>query len=64
MNLQLTKLEAAVLADALAKAASRHESQARSIKHGRRHDDVAKQMRQLRTMIIREIVEHDRTNHL
>jgi hypothetical protein len=25
---------------------------------------VAKQMRQLRTMIIREIVEHDRTNHL
>jgi len=69
MNLQITRDEAALLTDALAKAASRHESQARAVKYGRNHDLAAKAMRVLRSYIVEEIVDdhrvkHDRTKHL
>ena len=51
MNLQITRDEAALLTDALAKAASRHESQARAVKYGRKHDLAAKAMRVLRSRL-------------
>ncbi len=42
-----------LLVDALAMAASRHESMARAQKFGRDHDRKAEQMRALRTTIMR-----------
>lgn len=42
-----------LVVDALAKAASRHESEARRVKFGRKHDDKAAAMRALRTKLLR-----------
>lgn len=41
-----------VLVEALARAAARLESLANAAKHGRKHDDKAKRMRELRAAIM------------
>jgi predicted secreted Zn-dependent protease len=51
---RLTDPELALVIEALAKSASRHESQARSVKFGRAHDDTAEAMRALRSRLTTE----------
>jgi hypothetical protein len=52
--LRLTLSDIEVLMDALARAASRLESMARTAKHGRKHDQAAIRMRSLRARIWRQ----------
>lgn len=50
-NVSLGWQEIALLKEALATAAARHETQARAVKYGRAHDERAKSMRDLRRKI-------------
>lgn len=50
-----------LLMDALAKAASRHESQARFVKWGSEHDKTAQAMRALRSRLWKAKLELDLT---
>jgi len=52
MTLSISDLR--VVIDALAKAAARHESQARSVRFGRHHEKAAEAMRDLRRRFVEE----------
>jgi hypothetical protein len=49
-----SEVELTILIDTLALAASRRESQARYVKHGRHHDEAAVKMRELRVRFMRQ----------
>lgn len=53
--IQFDREEILLLLVALAMAASRRESQARVIKHGRRHDEEAIRMRRLRFRLMKHL---------
>jgi hypothetical protein len=55
--ISLRPFDLALVIDALAKAASRHETQARAVKFGRKHDDTAAAMRALRRRLVRDRAE-------
>jgi hypothetical protein len=59
---RLTVDELTLLIEALAKSASRHESQALAVKFGRHHDETAAAMRALRFRLInaRKLIEDER----
>lgn len=52
-TITLTDVEIDLLVKALEKAASRHETYARTVKYFRKHDDIAARMRALRLRLVK-----------